>query len=794
MDININILDSFPSIEKLATNNNIILEINNKEYNLNKIITNNELITLYKASNKIIFKIYFNNKELFGTYIFKIDKFKELFSLDGNSYVLWLEFKKENTNVNEEYNLIFYNSIRLKVKFIPSIALDDLIIIRKRSNDNNIKTINNNIYENKLSSNTSLSNDKAHFSIDTNINKDNFFLSSNNFYKKKYEDDLYRNITEESLNDNKNINNINANINDHNNNRIKKIKSTKSNEMKDNSHYNSIVNKRMGSNNNSYKNRIKSSSKKRISNKTSNNLNKQENNFLLTENNFYLNHSYKFPKKINKSLGTKNNILDSKNNLNRMKTHKTPNKININIGEMNELKKAKSINHVKKVSDDSVRTTIITNQNNIKQNIIVNLNGSYNKNNTMNKNIKNKSVKESDSIKQNNNNIYHTENQSNLFNISKPLNMFNNNYINENSNNRYEKGQIESNNFKESDEKNKNSIDNDSNENDQLIKNINISNNSININEITINKDINNINDNQDNYLSEKLFFNENEIFKEFNSIRNNFELLYSKAFINNIKKDLIDFEFNLALEKIMELFTCYNSEVEYLFYKNNILRNTLKHSEMKLKCIRKKINKLNNKKEELKLKQNRMIFLKESEFYFIEDIKMQKITQKKLLESLIKNKMNQKLKLLIIFKEIFKKRKNLFNLQNNNITTNNNINTNNNPYRNNTERGCLNKVIQMNNNNSNKLFKNINNDNNIIMNYNNNYYYKMKTPKITKDMKKYKMNSLTTNRYSDFKNNNMPSPYKSFKNSMHINKSNGSYCFTNGNNNISSSKNKYFK
>ena len=53
-----------------------------------------------------------------------------------------------------------------------------------------------------------------------------------------------------------------------------------------------------------------------------------------------------------------------------------------------ELKKAKSINHVKKVSDDSVRTTIITNQNNIKQNIIVNLNGSYNKNNTMNKNIK----------------------------------------------------------------------------------------------------------------------------------------------------------------------------------------------------------------------------------------------------------------------------------------------------------------------------------------------------------------------------------------------------------------------
>ena len=195
------------------------------------------------------------------------------------------------------------------------------------------------------------------------------------------------------------------------------------------------------------------------------------------------------------------------------------------------------------------------------------------------------------------------------------------------------------------------------------------------------------------------------------------------------------------------------------------------------------------------------MIFQKESEFYFIEDIKMQKVTQKKLLENLIKNKIDKKLKLLIIFKEIFKKRQNLFDMKNNNINSNTNTNTNrninlnnNNIYKNSTERGSLKKVIQMTNNNSKKLFKNINNDNNLIINYSNNNYYKIKTPKVTKDMKKYKMNSLTTNRYSEFKNNNIPSPYKSFKNIININKANGSYCFTNGNTNISSSKNKYFK
>ena len=275
MDLNLNILDSFPSIEKLTSNNNITLEINNIEYNLNKLINCNELIKLYKIAYKILFKIYFNNKELFGTYIFKIDKFKELFSLDGKSYILWIEFKKENSNVNDEYNVIFYNSIRLKIKFTPLISLNDLIIIKKGSNNNNIKTINNNIYDNKLSSSNSLSNEKAYFSLGANAIDTNYFLSSNNFYKKKHSDEFYRNITEESLNDNisnKNINNDNK--------KIKKIKTNKSNEIKDNSNYNSIVNKRIGLSNNINKNRMKSSSRKRISNKTSNNLNKQENNFL----------------------------------------------------------------------------------------------------------------------------------------------------------------------------------------------------------------------------------------------------------------------------------------------------------------------------------------------------------------------------------------------------------------------------------------------------------------------------------------------------------------------------------
>ena len=239
-----------------------------------------------------------------------------------------------------------------------------------------------------------------------------------------------------------------------------------------------------------------------------------------------------------------------------------------------------------------------------------------------------------------------------------------------------------------------------------------------------------------------------------------------------------------------MELFICYNNEVEYLHYKNIILRNILKDFETKIKCILKKINKLNIKKEEIKLKQNQLLFLKESEFHFIEDIKMQKISQKKLLENLLKNKINKKDKFISIFKHIIKKNKNIFNIEK---IKKNNI------YKYKTERSILNKEFNKSNN---KTIKRISNeyDEYKFYNYSNKNWYKMKTPKIKKDMSNYKKNCLTTNRFPDSKYNNLLSPNKSVNknNNIDLTKMNGSYCNTNGNNNnfnnISPSKNKFIK
>ena len=171
MDINLNILDCFPSIEKIVKNDNIILEINDIIYNLNKLIDTKETIKLERISNIINFKLFNNKNELFGANIFKIGKFKDLFSLDGKSYILWLEFKRNSFNKkNDEDNFIFYTSIRLKMKFTPISSIKTLII-EKSNNGNNVKTMRNNLNiskNNNIIKNNCIIEENKHFNIDTN--------------------------------------------------------------------------------------------------------------------------------------------------------------------------------------------------------------------------------------------------------------------------------------------------------------------------------------------------------------------------------------------------------------------------------------------------------------------------------------------------------------------------------------------------------------------------------------------------------------------------------------------------
>ena len=119
MEYNINILDSFPSLTKIPQKNNLLLEFDNKEYFLNKLIFQQEIITSKKSLSKFYFKIYLlhNSKKIL---IGANNITQDLIKFENNkSFITWLEFRKRNQESNKEIsdlNILFFDCIRLKIK------------------------------------------------------------------------------------------------------------------------------------------------------------------------------------------------------------------------------------------------------------------------------------------------------------------------------------------------------------------------------------------------------------------------------------------------------------------------------------------------------------------------------------------------------------------------------------------------------------------------------------------------------------------------------------------------------
>ena len=121
MEFNINILDSFPSLNKISQKNNLLLEFNNKEYFLSKLIFQQEIIIANKSLKKFYFKIFLlsnSKKILIGSNCLN----QEMSKLDNNkSLISWLEFRRKsqgnnNKEINDDINYIFFDCIRLKIK------------------------------------------------------------------------------------------------------------------------------------------------------------------------------------------------------------------------------------------------------------------------------------------------------------------------------------------------------------------------------------------------------------------------------------------------------------------------------------------------------------------------------------------------------------------------------------------------------------------------------------------------------------------------------------------------------
>ena len=145
---------------------------------------------------------------------------------------------------------------------------------------------------------------------------------------------------------------------------------------------------------------------------------------------------------------------------------------------------------------------------------------------------------------------------------------------------------------------------------------------------------------------------NENN-FDEFSEKKKDYELFYTLKFIRSIKNDLIDLEFNIALDKSIYLFKLYNKETNIFDKTKTNLINTIVNYSNKIKQMHKKIYllKIRNKKNELKEKN--IMIIKECKTNKYKEV----IAQKKILENLI-DQNNKKQKIKEIVSTLVKKHK----------------------------------------------------------------------------------------------------------------------------------------
>ena len=611
MEFNLNFLDSFPSLNKIPQKNNLFLEFNNKEYSLNKLITQQEIIPLKKSLSKLFFKIYFivNSKKL----LIGLNSInQESIKFDTNKiFTTWIEFRKRipdnNKDIND-INFLFFDCLRLKLKIslIKSLPKTDKRIKKTQSRIKlGAKTP---IIPKKADDKFKLKNDNNEINID---NDDNNNLNSyRNFHtnyllKSKSQEENIKLVSEELENIKVNTNNI---MEKYNNLRIKSEESI-SHEMK--------------------------------------NLLQIENDCLLTDNNLLENYSY------STSLGDNNNknIIKSRvENENKMISDIIKNDINYEFIPKNNLL---SLNNYKSLNkqeqnmnqmNDSLNDEIDTNKK---------TSSTKTKFKGISKLIKINNKKQDKKIKQIKNNNINKSNSNNIHSLIKEKIYFNSNTYN----NFYKK----------------NMINDENNHLDHLETNIYDNNNNNNNKNVFMNNLL----------ISHKTKLKESEIIKEekinmsseyedFISMKKDYELLYTPAFIKEIKKDLLDLEFNIALEKSISLFLLYNNHISLFFKQKKELLTIIKNYMKNIDFINKKQNLL----DAIKKKEKNKLLLVDLDNNI--NLKRNYLAQKNIFENLINDKINKKQTLKIIISILLKRNNNILdnmksnkNLENENLKTN---------------------------------------------------------------------------------------------------------------------------
>ena len=610
MEFNLNFLDSFPSLNKIPQKNNLFLEFNNKEYSLNKLITQQEIIPLKKSLSKLFFKIYFivNSKKL----LIGLNSInQESIKFDTNKiFTTWLEFRKRipdnNKDIND-INFLFFDCLRLKLKIslIKSLPKTDKRIKKTQSRIKlGAKTP---IIPKKADDKFKLKNDNNEININ---NDDNNNLNSyrnfdtNYLLKSKSQEENIKLVSEELENIKVNTNNI---MEKYNNLRIKSEESI-SHEMK--------------------------------------NLLQIENDCLLTENNLLENYSY------STSLGDNNNknIIKSRvENENKMISDIIKNDINYEFIPKNNLL---SLNNYKSLNkqeqnmnqmNDSLNDEIDTNKK---------TSSTKTKFKGISKLIKINNKKQDKKIKQIKNNNINKSNSNNIHSLIKEKIYFNSNTYN----NFYKKNMINDEN-NHLDHLETNIYDNNNNNNKNVFMNNLLISHKTNLKESEIIKE-------------EKI--NMSSEYEDFISMKKDYELLYTPAFIKEIKKDLLDLEFNIALEKSISLFLLYNNHISLFFKQKTELLTIIKNYMKNIDFISKKQILL----DAIKKKEKNKLLLVDLDNNI--NLKRNYLAQKNIFENLITDKINKKQTLKIIISILLKRNNNILdNLKTNKNLENENLKTN---------------------------------------------------------------------------------------------------------------------
>ena len=582
MEYNINILDSFPSLNKIHQKNNLFLEFNNKDYFLNKLISQQETMITKKSSSKFYFKIYllYNaKKELISSNYINQDIIK----FDNNkSFITWLEFRKRNQDNNNkeinDFNYLFFDCIRLKIK----ITLNKTI----PKTDKRIKTTKSKI--------------KIGYKTPNITKKDEVKFEYNNI------NEIYNDI-----NDNLDI------IRKDDNNYLLKSESQEENiklnkEILDNKISNKNILEQYNNLHLKPEERITQELKSLII----------ENDCLLTDNNLIENYSY------STSLGDNNNKMKNKAEFeNKIKDDIKSDNINYDHDLKNSLI---SFNNYKLLNKQENNNTAINTSFNDEDGRNKKIKMMKSKFKSLNKLIKAKNEYQEKKIKKCKANPIN-KNKNNNSNKTHSL-VKEKTYSNSNTyNNFYKKNPI-------NEENNKYLETNVINEN---------INNFTNILLISHENEINN------NIIKKEKAVNHDE-YDEFISMKKDYDLLYTSVFIKAIKKDLLDLEFNIALEKSISLFLTYNSKIFLLSNQKKDLISAIKTYANKSKVLNKKIYLLNILRNKKEMEDNNKLIL--DEFNKI-NLKKGYISQKTIFENLINDKMKKKIMLKSIISILLKKK-----------------------------------------------------------------------------------------------------------------------------------------